>query len=103
MTYIDDGDEVSGILDERYHERIVKDCVWYIQPKGKEGECGFRSTGISSESNIVVDCPLMVGRPVLCFLYDGLSIGVEVGNKPFDGRKIFSYHADGPLKKSIVV
>ena len=100
MTYIGDGDEVSGILDERYHERFVKDCVWYIQAKGKERECGFRSTRISSESYIVVDCSLMIGRPVLRFLYDGRGIVVEVGNKSFDGRKIFSDHADSPLKKS---
>ena len=30
MPYICDCDEVSGILDERYHEGIVKDLVWDI-------------------------------------------------------------------------
>ena len=98
-TYIDDGNEVSGILNERYHERIVKDCVWDIQAKGKERECGFRSTGISPESHIVVDCSLTIGRPIFRFQYDGLRIGVEVRNKPFDCRKILSDHADSPLKK----
>ena len=100
MTYIDDCDEVSGILDERYHGRVVKDCVWDIQANGKERECGFRSAGISSESYIVVDCSLTIGRPIFRFQYDGLRIVVKVGNKPFDGRKILSDHADSSLKKS---
>ena len=100
MTYIDDGDEVSGILNERYHEGIVKDCVWDIQTKGKERECGFRSAGISPKSYIVVDRSLMISRPIFRFLNDGLCIGVEVRNKPFDGRKILSNHANSLLKKS---
>ena len=78
MTYIGDGDEVSRILDERYHERIVKDCAWDIQAKGKERECGLRSTSISPESYIVVNCSLMICRPILRLQYDGLCIGIEV-------------------------
>ena len=100
LTYINDGNKVSGILDERYHERIVKDCIWDIQAKGKERECGFRSAGISPESYIVVDRSLMISRPIFRFLNDGLCIGVEVRNKPFDGRKILSNHANSLLKKS---
>jgi len=100
MTYICDCDEVSGILDERYHEGIVKDCVWNIQPKGKERECGFRSAGISPESYVVVDCSLMTRHPVFRFQYDGLRIGVEVGNEPLDGRKVLSDNADSPFKES---
>ena len=36
MTYIRDCDKISGILDERYHEGVVEDFVWDIQPKPKE-------------------------------------------------------------------
>ena len=100
MAYIDDCDEVSGILDERYHDRIVKYCIWDIKAKGKERECRFRSAGISPESYILAECSLMIGRPIFRFQYDGLGIGVKVGNEPFDGRKILSDHADSPLKKS---
>ena len=99
MAYIDNGDEVSRILDERYHERIVKYCVWDIQAKGKERECGLRPAGISPEIYVVIDCSLMISCPILGFQYDGLCIGVKVGNKPFYGRMILSDHADSPLKK----
>jgi hypothetical protein len=43
----------------------------------------------------------MTGHPIFRFHYDGLRIGVEVGNKPLNGRKILSDHTDSPLKKSI--
>ena len=36
MTYIRDRDEVSGILDERDHEWVVKDFVWDVQSKSEE-------------------------------------------------------------------
>ena len=100
MTYVRDCDKIGGILDERDHERVVEDCVWDIQPKSKERECGFCSAGISPENYIVVDCSLMTGHPVLRFQYDGLGIGIEVKNKPLHCRRVLPDYADCPLKKS---
>jgi hypothetical protein len=42
----------------------------------------------------------MTGHPVFRFHYDGLRIGIEVGNESLNGRKILSDHTDSPLKKS---
>jgi hypothetical protein len=42
MTYIDDGEKVSGILNERYHERIVTAFgIFRPRAKNKNVPVGF--------------------------------------------------------------